>query len=271
MWDPKSLEERQVPPMSAEMFAALVTARVRPLEGIELKGGKGLQLKVRVQGQDKTAHLDRYYEQYRANPENLSPVIDEFIGNLMRGETEIRAGNLEFAGVSHLLMPRMITAQQWMTKRDEGFRLIVKSIAQDLGAALVLDQGDAVKYVELEAIPLWEIDSQIAYQVAVENLERASVGVETRVSGEGLETFLVDHSPNASARIMLESRLEDWQARISGELVVGMPTHDLLLGLSHKHPAFDELRLQVAEDAGNAPNGLLPNLLLVREGAIELL
>lgn len=270
MWDPYTLEDRQVPPMSAEMFSALVTARLRPVEGIEVEGGKGLQLKLRVHGEETTAQLDRYYERYRANPENLSTVIDQFAKALVNGTTVERAGNAEFAAVADRLLPRLITAQQWMKKRDLGLRIVVKSIAEDLGAALILDEADQIAYVEIAAIPVWDIEAETAYEVARGNLERASIDVPTRVSGEGLETLLVDHSPHAAARLLLPSRLEEWRARVQGELVLGAPTNDLLLGFSREHPAFKELRTQVAEDARGTANGLLPNLLLVREGGLEL-
>jgi len=270
MWDPNSFEDRQVPPMSAEMFSALVTARVRPLEGIEVEGGKGLQLKLRVHGQDTTAQLDRYYDRYRANPDSLSKVIDEFAEALANGTNVERAGNAEFAAVADKLLPRLMTAQQWMKKRDLGLRIVVKSIAEDLGAALIVDEGNEIAYVEIAAIPVWDIESETAYQVARDNLERASSNISTTVSGERLETLLVDLSPHAAARVLLDSRIKDWQARVEGDLVLGVPTHDLLLGFSRQHPAFQELRAQVAVDARESPNGLLPNLLLVREGGLEL-
>jgi len=270
MWDPNSFEDRQVPPMSAEMFSALVTARLRPLPEIEIESGKGLQLKVRVRGQETTAQLERFYEQYRANPEELSGVIDQFTAALLEGIPTERAGTQDFAAVADRLLPRLMTARQWMDKRNLGLRIVVKSIAEDLGAAIIIDEGDQFVYVELEAIPLWEIDSATAYDKAIENLERQSANALTSVNGEGAETLLIDQSPNAAARVLLRSRLKDWEGRVEGDLVLGVPTHDLLLGFSRKHPAFEEIRAQVAQDAREALNGLLPNLLLVREGGLEL-
>ena len=240
MWDSNSLEDRVVPPMSAEMFSALVTARLRPLQGIEVEGGKGLQLKLRLHGQDTTAQLDRYYDRYRANPDTLSAVIDQFVEALVNGTNVERAGNAEFAAISDKLVPRLMTAQQWMNKRDLGLRIVVKSIAEDLGAALIVDEGNEIAYVEIAAIPVWDIESETAYEVARENLERISTDISTTVSGEGLDTLLVDLSPHAAARVLLDSRLKDWQARIEGDLVLGVPTHDLMLGFSRQHPAFEE-------------------------------
>lgn len=270
MWNPNSFEDREIPPMSAAMFSALVTARLRAVDGVEIQGGKGLQLRLRVNGKDTTTQLERYYERYRANPDALNPVIDQFISALATGTSDASAGNRAFAEVRDELLPRLMTAQQWMMHREQGLRLVIRSLVQDLGAALILDAGDTFEYVQLDAIPAWEIDAETAYESAKSNLERTTAHVSTTVNGEGSETLLVAHGENVSALILLETRLADWQARIEGELVLAVPTHDLLLGFAREHPAFDDLRMQVAEDA-HSPLGLMPHLLRVRQGELELL
>lgn len=256
--------------MSAEMFSTLVTSRLRPVQGVEVLGGKGLQLKLRILGLETTAQLERAYERYRANPDELNHVIDHLIDALVNGIREEGGGNASFEAIREKLQPRLMTAQQWMDKRDEGLRLVIRSLVQDLGAALILDNGDTFEYVQLDSIPAWEIDSPTAYETAYENLERTKSAAAFSVNGEGLETLLVDHSNNASARILSPARLSDWEARIEGDLILGMPTHDLLLGFSRQHPAFADLHAQIVEDAANASNALMPNLLLARQGALEL-
>lgn len=266
-----NLEDREIPPMSAEMFSALVTARLRPLQEIEIQGGKGLQLRLRVRGQDLTAQLERAYARYRANPDSLSPIIAQFINSLFNGARDERVGNEAFERVREKLFPRLMTARQWMQKRDEGLRLVIRSIVQDVGTALILDHGDSFEYVQLDAIPAWQVDSQTAYEIAEENLERAAAEDQTTVNGYGLETLLVKHSPNASAHLLLPTHRAEWRAHVQGDLVLALPTHDLMLGFARQHPAFDELRAQVADDARNSSNGLLSELLIVREGELQLL
>lgn len=253
------------------MFSALVTARLRSTQDIEIQSGKGLQLKLRVRGNETTAQLERAYETYRANPDALSPVIEQWIDALLRGAGDQSVGNGTFARAREKLLPRLMTAQQWMNKRDEGLRLVIRSIVQDLGVALILDQGDAFEYVQLDAIPAWGVDSETAYNVALENLERDSTNVQTSVNGQANETLLIDHSTNAATRALLPSRRADWQTRVQGELVLGMPTHDLLLGFTREHPAFDALRAQIAADARASANGLLPYLVTIQNETWELL
>ncbi|MCC7162833.1 MAG: hypothetical protein IT331_10105 [Anaerolineae bacterium] len=266
-WDP---DDRAIPPMSAEMFSTLVVSRLRAIEHVEIIGGKGLALSLRVRGKDTTAQLERAYARYRTNPEAVSPIIDLYIDNLVNGENVERAGNENFAAVRELLLPRLMTARQWMDRREDGLRLVIRALADDVGEGLVIDRGEELEYVQVEMISVWEIDSQSAFDAAQENLARLAVNAPYLTRGEGEETLLMDHSPNAAARVLLSERMQEWQARVGGELLVGLPTHDLMLGFARTHPAFQELRAQVAEDAAASPNGLLGTLLRPHQGAIEL-
>jgi hypothetical protein len=254
------------------MFSALMTSRLRSMEGVEIRGGKGLSLQLRVNGNETTAQLERSYEQYRVAPATLTPVIDEFIQTLLRGERQEVRGTLAFEEIAPNLFPRLMTAPQWSAKRDAGLRLVIRPLVQDLGIALVIDHGDKVEFVQIEAIPLWGIDAQDAYDVALENLERAAAQIQTTSSGQGVELLLIDHHADgcAAARALLPSRWREWQAHIQDELVLAVPTRDLLLGFSRAHPAFHALRAQVLQDANTHPEGLFPNLLVVRDNALEI-
>lgn len=254
------------------MFSALVTARLRPLPDIEIQGGKGLALQLRVRGHETTAHLERAYERYRVAPDTLTPVIDEWIQQVVRGETQTLDGTAEYARIAPQLFPQFMTASQWSAKREQGLRLVIRPLVQDLGIALVIDREREIEYVQIEAIPAWGVDAQQVYETAAQNLERAALTVETVVNGDGDEILLMDHYGDgyAAARALLPARWRDWQARVTGELVLGMPTRDLLLGFSRQHPAFDDLRAQIRRDAEAEPNGLFSNLLVVRDNALEI-
>lgn len=258
--------------MSAEMFSALVTARLRPLPDIEIQGGKGLALQLRVRGHETTAQLERAYERYRASPESLTPVIDELIQGIAHGETQTFRGTAAYEEIAPHLFPQLMTAQQWSAKREQGLRLVIRPVVQDLGIALVIDRRREIEYVQIEAIPGWGVDSQQLYETAMQNLGRAAASVETTASGQGAELLLMDAYADgyAAARAVLPARWREWQARLTGELVLAVPTRDLLLGFSRAHPAFDALRAQVRADAQMQPHGLFPHLLVVRDSAPEI-
>ncbi len=272
-FSPKDFDDREIPPMSAEMFSTLVTARLRLRSEIEIQGGKGLTLHLRVRGAETVAQLERAYERYRVAPDTLTPVIDALIQGLVRGETQPIEMTDAYARVAPQLFPQLLTAQQWRAKREAGWRLIIRPIVQDLGIALVLDRDDEIEYVQIEAVPTWGVDAPQAYETALQNLERAARTIETASFGQGDEILLLDRHADgyAAARVLLPARWRDWQARVTDELVLALPTRDLLLGFSRAHPAFDALRAQTQTDAQTQPNGLFPHLLHVRDNALEIL
>jgi uncharacterized protein YtpQ (UPF0354 family) len=273
MWDPKSLEDREVPPMSAELFTTLVVARLRPVKGVEVQGGKALTVNLRLGEGEQSFPLDRYYERYRTHPDQVDALVQELIGDIVTGQKQVPVGNAEFARVAPKLLPRLLTAQQWMDKRELGARLVIRPVVEDLGVALVLDHGAELEYVQLGAIPAWGVDAQAVYETALANLERGAQAIETRVNGEGVQTLLIDSHPDgyAAERALLPRRLAAWQMQVPGELVLGMPTHGLLLGLSSEHPALEDVRAQVAQDAGAELDGLFGRLLRVRNQALEII
>jgi len=272
VWNPQEFDERELPPLSAELFSALVVARLRPLPDVEIQGGKGLTLHLRVRGAETTAQLERAYERYRVAPDTLTPVVDELIQRLVRGETQTLEFSDAYARVAAQLFPQLVTAQQWRAKREQGLRLIIRPIVQDLGIALALDRANEIEYVQIEAIPTWGVDAQQAYETALQNLERAARAVETLTFGQGDEILLMDRHADgyAATRALLPARWRDWQARVTDELVLALPTRDLLLGFSRAHPAFDALRAQTHADAQTHANGLFPHLLYVRDNALEI-
>lgn len=255
------------------MFSALVTARLRPLPDIEIQGGKGLALQLRVRGHETTAQLERAYERYRAAPDTLTPVVDELIQGIARGERQTLRGTPAYNELEPHLFPQLMTAQQWSAKREQGLRLVIRPVVQDLGIALMIDRAREMEYVQIEAIPEWGVDAQQLYETAMRNLERAAASTGTTANGQGEELLLMDaHADGyAAARALLPARWRDWQARVTGELVLALPTRDLLLGFSRTHPAFAALRAQVSADARAKQHGLFPNLLVVRDNALEIL
>jgi hypothetical protein len=265
-------EERERPPMSAEMFATLVVARLRGVVGIVVQERHGLEFKLRVDEQARVAHLDSYYRRYRAEPNALTPLIWQFIDDLRAGVPEPPAPE-SFGQIAPRLMPLLISSAEWSQKREQGIRLVVRPLVQDLGIALVIDEPTAIRYVELEAIPRWEIDVALAYDAALDNLERRAQGVQVAQIGVGAEMLLIDRAADgyAATRAFLPSRQQDWSRRVPGELLLGLPTRDFLIGFSREHPNVEALQAQVAEDAQNQDHGLIPQLLVYRDGTLEIL
>lgn len=272
-WDYDPFAERDQPPMSAELFTTLVAARLRPIEEVEVESAKGLELKLRVRGIPMTAPLDHYYEVYLENPRILTPLVSDVISSLKRGKLPIPEERDAFTMIAPSLFPLLMSAGEWQQKRSEGLRLVIRPLVQDLGIALVRDHGSEIEFVQLDAIPRWGIDAEAAYETANVNLDQIAIAVPISEYDQGASKLLIDNFGDgyAATRAILPSRLEDWARRIDGDLVLGLPKRDFLIGFSRNHPNFDQLQNQIHNDALEDVRGLLSELLIYREGALEIL
>lgn len=272
-WDYNPFAEREQPPMSAELFTALVSARLRPLEQVQVESARAIELKLRVRGVPVTVSLEHHYERYLENPRTLNPLVDDLISSVINGGLQDTEGQDAFTSIAPNLMPLLISAADWEQKHANGLRLVVRPLVQDLGIALVHDRGAEIEYVQLDAISHWGIEAETAYETANVNLDFASRDVPVSEYDRGSSKLLIDNAGDgyAATRAILPSRLEHWAKRIEGELVLGLPRHDFLIGFSHNHPNFDQLQTQVKKDARDDSRGLFPELLVYREGVLEIL
>ncbi len=254
--------------MSAEMFATVVIARLRPVEQVEVESHRGLDLELRVRGEAYSLHLEPYYARYRAAPGTLTPIVQEVIESLS-GRSSPVAGAPEYERVAESLMPLLMTSAEWQRKRTAGLRLVVQPLVEDLGTTLVIDEPEGITYVELRMFSSWGIDPATAYDQAIRNLAERSYGVEVTQVGEGEETLLIDRAEYAAERVLLPSRLQDWSERVAGELLLGIPQPHFLIGFSRANPARAELAAQVEKDA-QGEHGLMAKLLVYRDGELGI-
>ncbi|MGB8648987.1 MAG: hypothetical protein WCF84_27370 [Anaerolineae bacterium] len=266
-----SFDEREQPPMSAEMFATVVMARLRPVADIVVESHRGLEFQLRIRGESRLAHLDGYYRRYRSAPQKLTSLVQELIVSFQRGAAPADRGQMFDDAAPHLL-PLLMTSAEWNARRASGLRLVIRPLVDDLGIALVVDEPNAVTYVQLAAFPQWGVDMVTAYDTAMNNLSRLADAHSVSQVGEGEEMLLIDRSPDgyAATRAILPSRLEEWSRRVPGELVLGLPTRNFLIGFSGEHPNRAALAAQVEADAHASEPGLMSKLLVYRNGALQL-
>lgn len=272
-WDYDPFAEREQPPMSAELFTTLVTARLRPIEQVEVESAKALELKLRVRGIPMTAPLEHYYQIYLENPRILTPLVNDLISALKRGEPPLPKEKDAFTTIAPSLFPLLMSAGEWQQKHTDGLRLVIRPLVQELGIALVRDHGSEIEYVQLDAIPHWGVDAEAAYETANINLDQGAIAIPVSEYDRGNAKLLIDNFGDgyAATRVILPSRLDDWARRIEGELVLGLPSRDFLIGFSRNHPNFNQLRTQIIKDALEDVRGLLAELLIYREGVLEIL
>lgn len=264
-------EEREQPPMSAEMFTTLAAARLRSI-GFEVAEQRRLALVLRVSDRNTVARLGRFYDRYRQAPVLLAPILGEVLSGVKSGETE-PVETMTFQEAAPNLLPMLVGVAEWEEKRSAGISMVVRPVVKGLGLSLVLDHDEAFSFVGTENLPIWGIDLESAFGIAIENLERRSQGTSFSRAGEGTATLLIDRTQDgyAATRGIVPSRLRAWSHIVPGELVLGMPSRDLLLGFSSQHPQLSALASQVEQDSTRLEHGLFGELLRYRDGKLLLL
>lgn len=269
-WGFNPFEERDQPPMSAEMFTTLVAARLRS-GGFAVERERRLEITVPVGGVSTVVHLGPYYTRYRAEPAALSPLINECIEGIASGKSTPEASD-SFERAAPNLLPLLISSAEWEKKHAQGVRIVVRPLVQDVGIAMVEDEPDVITYVELERFAGWGVDAGSAYERAIENLERRARDIPFSQVGEREEILLIDSVSDgyAATRALVPSRLREWAKRVPEELVLGIPGRGFLIGFSSRHPNLQGLAVQVEHDARSDEHGLSPRLLVYRGGGFEI-
>jgi uncharacterized protein YtpQ (UPF0354 family) len=261
-------EERDRPPMSAEMFTTLLVARLRS-SGVRVERERRLALRIQVGDVSQVADLSGYYEQYRSEPIELSQIIQPLVDRVAKGQA---AGEISdsYEQAAQALMPLLVSAIDWERKLEEGVQMVVRPFVPDVGVALVTDEKDSIIFVVPEALVRWNVSLESAFDTALRNLELEARGHQFSQTGAGTRTILIDRSTEgyAATRAILPSRLEDWERRVQGELVLGLPTRDFMIGFGALHPNLDSLSAQIEEDATLHAHGICKSLLVYRAGKL---
>lgn len=255
--------------MSADLFTTLVVARLRS-GGLEVAGQKRLEVTLRTGDSHIVAQLDSYYQRYRREPGDLTPLIQELIDAVREGDfKKTIVGSFEQAAPD--LLPMLVTGKDWQKRMDEGIHLAVRPLVQELGIAIVIDEPELITFVQTEMLGAWHIDYDTAFDAAIGNLEQRAKSIPYSQNGEGVETILVDKAGDgyAATRGILPSRLQDWAKRVPGDLVIGVPRRDFLVGCGSTHPHIDAIAEQVEKDQKADEHGLASGLLVYKDNRLE--
>jgi hypothetical protein len=290
-WDYNPFAERPQPPMSASMFTTLVGARLRAVPQVEIVSQRELELRVRVGGRSTTIRLEQLYQEYHAEPAKLEALLATIVADVATPQYLLHANertrvnpraapdarphtepNSEFETIAPHLFPLLLNEREWQQKYEQGITIIARAFVEDLGIGLVIDEPESITFVEYDAIPRWGVEATTLFETAMANLEQNARQRGFSQTGAAEEKVLIDRATDgyAATRVILPSRVEDWSSRVPGELVVGLPSRDFLIGFSAHHPALAALQAQIELDAQTHPHSLSARLFVFRHGELQV-
>jgi hypothetical protein len=111
------------------------------------------------------------------------------------------------------------------------FPLVSFPLASGIRIGLVADFPQTYMYLRKEDLARWSISQDAVYEIALENLEEASRGVDIHLTENGSETFLAIESGDGydAVRILVPGMQKFFSSHLGETFRFGIPNRDFLI------------------------------------------
>lgn len=231
-----------------------------------------LELKVKFpNGEEPTIFLNNAYDQYRRDPREEGAVLAQYVAGIL----DLSKGLSE--DVSRQQIVPVVKDRPWITEsmqalRARGLKEAEEPIYDDLTPELVVayaeDSPRNVRYLSKKDLELAKIERGELRSLACENLRRILPNIR-REGGGGTYMVIADGTYEASL-LLLDSTWAPGEFEVQGEIVVAIPTRDVLLVTGSQDPGgLEKVRRLVRETMANGAYTLTDKLFVRRDGKFE--
>jgi uncharacterized protein YtpQ (UPF0354 family) len=253
---------------TSEFAAALRQAR----PGLSVAIVRDLELAVgSAGGRPTTSFLNNAYDVYKQDPKSKADVITRFVAAGLETIEGIRDG------VDRTRIVPVIKDRPWLEETRQlaisrGAKEAPEQVYEDFSTDLVVlyaeDSPKNIRYLGPKDLEVSKIDRKELRALASENLRRLLPKIE-RHGANGFFMLTAGGDYEASL-LLLDSIWTDLKSEVQGEIVVAIPTRDLLLVSGSQFPQGLEKMRQLAKDASNQGSYRLTQKLFVyRHGKFE--
>ncbi|MFA6244462.1 MAG: DUF1444 family protein [Candidatus Hydrogenedentales bacterium] len=261
-------------PISAEEFTQeCARAFSEAGAGLQVAIVRDLELRITAEnGQQSTSYLDNLYGTCSQHPKLRREAIARYVAGclepLSRGP-----------GVDRTCIVPVIKDRGWLTEvrqglAERGAKEIPEPVYEEFGGELLIvyavDSENSIAFLPPAAMEEANISRGELRLLAASNLKRLLPKIE-RAGDNGLYMFTVGGTYEASL-LLLDTIWAGMQAEVQGEVVVSVPTRDVLLVTGSENAAGMSKVREIAEAAWKAgPYRLTPQLLVYRDGKFQML
>lgn len=218
-------------------------------------------------GEAHAAFLHNAYDVYKQEPEAKAEVIARFVA----------AGGEKISdNVDRTRIVPVIKDRPWLeeTRRATAGRVGGKApehVYEDFTPELVIlyaeDTPKNIRYLTPKDLERVKLERRELRALAIANLRRLLPSIQ-RTGEDGLHMIQADGTYEASL-LLADAIWEGLQGTVKGELVVAIPTRDLLLVCDSASPEKLARLRQIVRDAATGPYRLTPQLFVRRGGKFE--
>ncbi|HAB16250.1 MAG TPA: DUF1444 family protein [Verrucomicrobiota bacterium] len=237
--------------------------------GLKVAVVRDLELKITsADGRDSTSFLDNAYDTYKQDPKAKADVIQRFVAAGL--ETIGIVGD----GVDRTRIVPVIKDRPWLEETRQallsrGAKEVPEHVYEDFSPDLIIlyaeDSPKNIRYLGPKDLELAKIERSELRALACENLKRLLPKIE-RHGTNGLYMITAGGDYEASL-LVLDSMWSDGQMDVSGDVVVAVPTRDLLLVTGSQNPqGIEKVRQMVKEASTGGSYRLTQKLFVYRNG-----
>lgn len=230
---------------------------------------KDLELRVtRADGRESTSFLDNAYDTYKQDPKAKAETIQRFV------TAALDASRGSHDGVDRTRIIPVIKDRPWLEETRQallsrGVKKAPESVFEDLNPDLIIvyaeDSPKNIRYLTPADLDEAKIERRDLRRLACENLVRLLPKIEYH-GKDGL--YMVTAGGDYEASLLLvDSIWTSGQMRVQGEIVVAIPTRDLLLVTGSKDAQGIARVQQIIKEASSGGSyRLTPKLFVYRDG-----
>ena len=252
--------EMLTPPAFTQEFARAL-ARTRPSANVSVAGDLKLMIK-ETDGLVRNIHLNNAYNEYKLDPQRFDDLVATFSAIFSQPSKE--------AGLDRTRIIPVIKDRQWLDELHNTLK--AKGVAQQHLAerfndelVIVYAQDDPNRMRYLTTQEDFGLSRAELRALAVENLKRVLPKIELRGDDE---VMLMSAGGNYEASLLLIDDIwSSGQVKVNGDIVVAIPTRDVLLVTGSRNRAgLKRVRELAAKFVSQGPYELTDTLFRYRDG-----
>ncbi len=257
--------------LSLKQFIAHMVSQTKEA-GYTVEKEAGTRLFIRMSSQSQGLDMKLLYQAYQNAPERLEDVVKAHLAALAQTAQATKPITPQQAAAA--LLP-VLQPRTWLEEMQKHHPTPL--LQQPFGSGLVIvylfDLPSGRTYVNESMVKelLAARDLAAIHAHALKNLRSCIDKYTIEGHGNFEHTLISCESQNGYAAmcILLPELLEEWDRRMPGRMVIGIPNRDFIIAFSERNPSFGSISQQIAEDARRQEHPLTPRLLVWRDGVVR--
>ncbi len=237
--------------------------------GLKVSIVKDLELKVTsTDGRDSTSFLDNAYDMYKQDPKAKADVIRRFVAAGLETIDTVR-DEVDRTRIVPVIKDRPWLEETRQALLSRGAKEVPEHVYEDFSPELIIlyaeDSPKNIRYLGPKDLESAKIERSELRALACENLKRLLPKIE-RHGTNGLYMLTAGGDYEASL-LVLDSIWSGGQMDVSGDVVVAVPTRDILLVTGSQNPqGIEKVKQMVKEASAGGSYRLTQKLFVYRNG-----